>query len=202
MVAAIFSLFAVVMLVIILHLYARYLTQRRERRRLAFFRALRTQTAPFDASSNIDQPPKQGLEPLVIASLPSFSYKVTTQHDPDDYLECSVCLGTIIEDAVVRILPNCKHMFHVECIDMWLGSHTTCPVCRTTAEPQVQLENTIVQPTAPPIGPNISRGAEGGSGSGSGSWLGSFSRMVSGERSSRRVQSCGDEVSPGDLERQ
>ncbi|GLT80055.1 hypothetical protein SLA2020_515170 [Shorea laevis] len=200
MLAAIFSLFAVVMLVIILHLYARYLTQRRERRRLAFLRALRTQTAPFEASSNIDQPPKQGLEPLVIASLPTFSYKVTTQHDPDDPMECSVCLGTIIEDAMVRILPNCKHMFHVECIDMWLGSHTTCPVCRTTAEPQVQLENSIVQSTAPPIGPNISHGAEGGSGSGS--WLGSFRRMVSGERSSRRVQSCGDEVSPGDLERQ
>jgi E3 ubiquitin-protein ligase ATL41 len=31
---------------------------------------------------------------------------------------------------MVRRLPLCKHLYHVECIDMWLASHTTCPPCR------------------------------------------------------------------------
>ncbi|GKV26336.1 hypothetical protein SLEP1_g35662 [Rubroshorea leprosula] len=57
MVVAIFYLFAVVMLVIILHLYARYLMQRRVRRRLAFLHALKAQTAPINTSSSINCPP-------------------------------------------------------------------------------------------------------------------------------------------------
>ncbi|WZZ38970.1 hypothetical protein YC2023_035229 [Brassica napus] len=30
-----------------------------------------------------------------------------------------------------RKLRTCGHGFHVECIDMWLSSHSTCPLCRS-----------------------------------------------------------------------
>ncbi|KAL0887139.1 hypothetical protein Bca101_011122 [Brassica carinata] len=30
-----------------------------------------------------------------------------------------------------RKLRFCGHGFHVECIDMWLSSHSTCPLCRS-----------------------------------------------------------------------
>ncbi|XP_052876032.1 E3 ubiquitin-protein ligase ATL41-like isoform X3 [Gossypium arboreum] len=76
MLSAIGSLLGVVMLIIMLHLYARYLLRRQERRRRAALYSPRTdQITPVDISS-ITELPKSGLDPLVIASLPMFTYKV------------------------------------------------------------------------------------------------------------------------------
>ncbi|XP_008812045.1 RING-H2 finger protein ATL16-like [Phoenix dactylifera] len=44
--------------------------------------------------------------------------------------ECSVCLSVFVDGEDVRQLPNCKHSFHAPCIDMWLYSHSNCPLCR------------------------------------------------------------------------
>ncbi|KAL5199207.1 hypothetical protein ABZP36_020410 [Zizania latifolia] len=52
----------------------------------------------------------------------------------DGAAQCSVCLGTVQVGEMVRLLPACKHLYHVECIDMWLASHATCPLCRTEVE--------------------------------------------------------------------
>ncbi|XP_043714630.1 RING-H2 finger protein ATL40-like [Telopea speciosissima] len=83
------------------------------------------------------EPPKTGLSPSVIAALPTFVYKKHDQTDgTGDTMECSICLSTIEEEETVRLLPNCSHVFHVQCIDMWLSSQTTCPICRTVAQPQ------------------------------------------------------------------
>ncbi|CAI9291829.1 unnamed protein product [Lactuca saligna] len=43
---------------------------------------------------------------------------------------CSVCLGDYQADDRLQQIPVCKHVFHVECIDHWLSTHTTCPLCR------------------------------------------------------------------------
>lgn len=45
--------------------------------------------------------------------------------------ECPVCLSVFVAGEEIRQLNACKHVFHVKCIDVWLGSHSTCPVCRT-----------------------------------------------------------------------
>ncbi|KAK9051282.1 hypothetical protein SSX86_027909 [Deinandra increscens subsp. villosa] len=49
---------------------------------------------------------------------------------------CVVCLGEFEEDEEVRIMPECAHVFHVSCIDMWLFSHDSCPLCRANATPR------------------------------------------------------------------
>ncbi|KAG2308975.1 hypothetical protein Bca52824_028723 [Brassica carinata] len=79
----------------------------------------------------------QGLSASVIASFPTFSYKPDNNdlESNNQEMECPVCLGLIPKNAVIKVLPNCKHMFDEECIARWLESHTTCPVCRTMAEP-------------------------------------------------------------------
>ncbi|KAG8058598.1 hypothetical protein GUJ93_ZPchr0002g23675 [Zizania palustris] len=48
---------------------------------------------------------------------------------------CSVCLENVQAGEVVRQLPACRHLFHVDCIDMWLHSHSTCPLCRCNVSP-------------------------------------------------------------------
>lgn len=38
-------------------------------------------------------------------------------------------------NGVVRV-RSCNHVFHSNCIDAWLSSHTTCPVCRANLVPK------------------------------------------------------------------
>ncbi|XP_030543737.1 RING-H2 finger protein ATL78-like [Rhodamnia argentea] len=44
--------------------------------------------------------------------------------------ECIICLSEFATNDLVRILPKCHHAFHVQCIDKWLNSHSSCPTCR------------------------------------------------------------------------
>ncbi|KAM0953558.1 putative transcription factor C2H2 family [Dioscorea sansibarensis] len=56
--------------------------------------------------------------------------KYSRSDDKDQQAECSVCLSLFIEGEEIRQLPKCKHWFHAPCIDMWLFSHSNCPLCR------------------------------------------------------------------------
>ncbi|KAL2341807.1 hypothetical protein Fmac_009747 [Flemingia macrophylla] len=194
MLAAAFSLFGMILLIIIFHFSAKYFTRRQQRRRQnELVYEISTQIAPIDVSSV--EPRNSGLDAWIIASLPKLLYNQTDQFKQGEVVECSVCLGTIVEDSSTRVLPNCKHIFHVECVDKWFSSNTTCPICRTMVEPRVHQ----VQPTAPLV--------EGGDGielekvGCSGLRIGSFHRMVSNrETSGRRTQSC-DDSTIEDIER-
>jgi len=51
------------------------------------------------------------------------------QVDSDNPIECTVCLENIVEGACE--LNNCKHVFHKQCVQLWLQKfQTTCPNCR------------------------------------------------------------------------
>lgn len=217
MLTAIISLSVVVLLVVLLHIYARYVLRRQARRRAA----IRDLGLTVVHVHPREEPPKSGLDPLVIASLPMFVFRQAEAQDEAVSVtaeECAVCLSALEDGEMARELPNCKHTFHVECIDRWLSSHSTCPICRTEAEPRVQQELPPqppigAAPTAPPLERTTSMSSctEGTSDGavrpsakviGSSSRFGSFRRMLSRERSSRRMASCGTEDGFGDIERQ
>ncbi|KFK24068.1 hypothetical protein AALP_AAs60093U000100 [Arabis alpina] len=45
---------------------------------------------------------------------------------------CCVCLGEFeLKEELVE-MPSCKHIFHLDCIHLWLYSHSTCPLCRSS----------------------------------------------------------------------
>lgn len=96
-----------------------------------------------------------------IAALPTFPYKKYGGSKNDDeenngstLMECSICLSAVEEGEMVKLLPQCLHSFHGDCVDMWLSGHTTCPVCRievlgsTSAVHHLSQNGTVAVPVA------------------------------------------------------
>ncbi|XP_050371834.1 RING-H2 finger protein ATL2-like [Argentina anserina] len=141
MLSAIVVLFFVVLLMVCLHLYARWYILRVRRRNLRRNRRNRRTNIIFheDASGAAVSTATRGLDVAVLKSLPVFVYDSETH--PEPILECAVCLSEFEENETGRVLPKCKHSFHIECIDMWFHSHSTCPLCRCAVEPGPESDN-------------------------------------------------------------
>ncbi|KAL5552931.1 hypothetical protein UlMin_040332 [Ulmus minor] len=83
-----------------------------------------------------------GLDQAFIDALPVFLYKeIMGLKEPFD---CAVCLCEFSEQDKLRLLPLCSHAFHMDCIDTWLLSNSTCPLCRGTLyTPGLPVENPV-----------------------------------------------------------
>ncbi|KAH7857149.1 hypothetical protein Vadar_009625 [Vaccinium darrowii] len=66
-----------------------------------------------------------------IRKLPCFDYKMGEERGQRSHMECAVCLESFKVGEMCRLLPNCQHSFHAQCIDSWLSKTAICPVCRT-----------------------------------------------------------------------
>ncbi|XP_051118539.1 RING-H2 finger protein ATL46-like [Andrographis paniculata] len=81
-----------------------------------------------------------GLDQDFIDALPVFTYKEVV--GPKEPFDCAVCLCEFSEADQLRLLPMCSHAFHINCIDTWLLSNSTCPLCRGTLfNPGFSVEN-------------------------------------------------------------
>ncbi|ESQ54352.1 hypothetical protein EUTSA_v10025235mg [Eutrema salsugineum] len=82
----------------------------------------------FNRSSNSSEDRFSGLDKTAIESLPLFRF--CALKGSKQGLECSVCLSKFENVEILRLLPKCRHAFHIGCIDQWLEQHATCPLCR------------------------------------------------------------------------
>ncbi|KAK2999769.1 hypothetical protein RJ639_024258 [Escallonia herrerae] len=69
-----------------------------------------------------------GIDKKVIESLPFFRF--SSLRGSKEGLECVICLSKFEDSEILRLLPKCRHAFHLNCIDKWLESHSSCPLCR------------------------------------------------------------------------
>lgn len=86
-----------------------------------------------DTTDGEDDDREHGLDEATILSYPRLQYsKAARDIDADDgsSSSCSICLSDYWETDTVRVLSECRHFFHVSCVDPWLKLHSTCPICR------------------------------------------------------------------------
>lgn len=50
-----------------------------------------------------------------------------TEYDGD---QCSICFNSFVDGERVGAL-KCDHLFHVDCLKMWLQRRNACPLCQT-----------------------------------------------------------------------
>lgn len=110
-------LFTIILLGTFIFLYAR---------RVCLFRAppLPANASPVH-SAHPSPPTPQGLDAVTINNLPTVLCKGNSTES-----ECCICLGTFLDGDTVRVLPHCDHSFHLECVDKWLTTQSSCPLCR------------------------------------------------------------------------
>lgn len=70
----------------------------------------------------------RGLDPSTVGSLPLIAYSAHATHP----IDCAICLTEFEERETVKMIPCCRNVFHPGCIDTWLASHVSCPLCRST----------------------------------------------------------------------
>ncbi|KAL3365853.1 hypothetical protein AABB24_010797 [Solanum stoloniferum] len=104
-------------------------------RRFSFSRRQSTVVDPSTVYSPALE--NRGLEESVIRSIPIFQYKKREGKDAiieertRSSSECAVCLNDFQDNEKLRIIPSCAHIFHIDCIDVWLQKNANCPLCRT-----------------------------------------------------------------------
>ncbi|OAY28769.2 hypothetical protein MANES_15G089501v8 [Manihot esculenta] len=79
-----------------------------------------------EVSSNIE---KEAESKFIDRLLPSVKYE-EDEEIKLKYEDCAICLNDYRDGELCRIFPMCKHMFHSDCIDIWLEKSLTCPICR------------------------------------------------------------------------
>ncbi|WCJ22690.1 RING/U-box superfamily protein [Euphorbia peplus] len=76
-----------------------------------------------------------GLDQAVINSYPRFQFSKNGDLGGNGNTTCSICLCDFKDLEMLRMMPECRHFFHLCCLDAWLKLNGSCPVCRNSPLP-------------------------------------------------------------------
>ncbi|KAK1560321.1 hypothetical protein Q3G72_025222 [Acer saccharum] len=161
MLCSVILLFLVVALFVGFHFYSRWHLYRRRRARRTFLlssAAAAAANAANTTTTSNNSVTNQALDLSVLKRIPTFVYSSSTT-DHDRLLECAVCLSEFEENEKGRVLPKCNHAFHVDCIDMWFQTHSSCPLCRAPVRPATLVQPPVVVSVEEPVSLNEPAGS-------------------------------------------
>ncbi|CAO2825697.1 unnamed protein product [Amaranthus hypochondriacus] len=131
-----FILFSIILLVTLLLLYARW-----------YFRFRHVHHAHYP---HVPHAPSsravvcRGLDPVAIKSMPIILHQRSTVGREDE-MECCICLGVFEEGDKVKVLPKCDHRFHSDCVDRWLSTQSSCPLCRLSFRVESATDSVVLE---------------------------------------------------------
>ncbi|KAB2605138.1 RING-H2 finger protein ATL64-like [Pyrus ussuriensis x Pyrus communis] len=145
MLCSVVIVFVVVFTIACFHSYVRCFFHRSRHQRHR--RNHRSLTSLLETTlSSITNP--KALDSSVLKTLPTFTYSATTgtNNAVVTPLECAVCLSEFEDQEQGRLLPNCDHAFHIDCIDTWFQSQSNCPLCRAPVQPDIPVPKREISP--------------------------------------------------------
>ncbi|MGH0140365.1 UNVERIFIED_CONTAM: hypothetical protein FKN15_042106 [Acipenser sinensis] len=86
--------------------------------------------ALLNLAERLGEAKPRGLTKADIEQLPS--YRFNQENHQSEQTLCVVCFSDFESRQLLRVLP-CNHEFHAKCVDKWLKSNRTCPICRADA---------------------------------------------------------------------
>ncbi|KAI5345710.1 hypothetical protein PRUPE_2G178600 [Prunus persica] len=86
-----------------------------------------------DQQQQDDENAVVGIHQSVINSYPKFPF--SKEVAAADSSTCSICLCDYKDAEMLRMMPECRHYFHLMCLDAWLKLNGSCPVCRNSPLP-------------------------------------------------------------------
>ncbi|GFO02127.1 LOW QUALITY PROTEIN: RING finger protein 38 [Plakobranchus ocellatus] len=104
-------------------------TQRRSALRRHIAAATHNNADPIGQIPNYHSSPDNGLSEDKIQQIPTRQFSRSADGSGSDQTSCVFCMCDFEDKQLLRILP-CFHEFHAECVNEWLKTHRTCPVCR------------------------------------------------------------------------
>jgi hypothetical protein len=71
---------------------------------------------------------------------------------------CPICYGDMLYPRLTKTL-RCGHKFHRKCIEQWSAANPSCPLCRTSIEPErpYHLQRLISMPISSNINTTVNR---------------------------------------------
>ncbi|KAI3449026.1 hypothetical protein Pfo_005691 [Paulownia fortunei] len=183
-----------------IYLLLRFLSKR-------FHRSFRTSAADdvvlrHDASSNQNSNQQQRNVAFngLLDSLPLFTIRSVTPNLTGG--DCAVCLSKFEPHDQLRLLPLCCHAFHATCIDTWIVSNQTCPLCRSTVLPSGSdvLDKILSAENGSKSNSSFRDGNENGNGGSFRIEIGSISRRRAGAAEAEAVEGAGRSYSVGSFE--
>ncbi|XP_045818468.1 RING-H2 finger protein ATL70-like [Trifolium pratense] len=130
--------FALIFLMVFIALFSCYCNNRNRQNRLQF--RGRNSNRPMvitETDNEVNMDVCEEEQDSILNSYPVLLFSQVKLHHKDDStsLICSICLADYKDSELLRLLSDCGHFFHKECVATWFRLNMSCPMCRNSPLP-------------------------------------------------------------------